>query len=464
MGLATLSLICDAARNAPLLCVIDDAQWLDRESLETMAIAARRLDADRVAMIFAGRDIPSIDTPLGGLDEIWVRGLEAHDAAELVRRVLSATLDDVVVKRIVVETAGTPLAIIELSRELSVEELSWRGLPPEPLPLGRRLEEHFLRQVHDLPDATRLFLLVAAAEPSEDQAVIVEAATRLGMDASAADAASDRRLFNLRTRPLFRHPLSGRRSTAARLPPNVVVCTPPLPPRPTLGETATGAAWHRAAASGGFDEAVAVELEEGAERARARGGYSAAGMFLARSADLTSDPGRRADRVLAAANNHLVGGAPTRARALVDAANLEFRDPLQAAMAIRVDGAIAFACGDMSAAVSQLMRAARALAPYDPGEARKVLLHAAAAARFAGPYSPPGGRPRTSSGRPSSSSCPRTTRRCSAPAARRLCLPSPPWPGGCPARAAARARRSGRGRGDVRGVDAVARDRMLGRW
>ena len=275
---------------------------------------------------------------------------------------------------------------------MSAAELSWRGLPPEPLPLGRRLEEHFLRQIHDLPEATRLFLLVAAAEPSEDQAVIVEAATRLGLDAAAADAASDRRLFNLRTRPLFRHPLirsavyggataSERRRVHAAL------------------ASATDArkdndrrAWHRAAASGGFDEAVAVELEEGAERARARGGYSAAGMFLARAADLTSDPGRRADRVLAAANSHLVGGAPARARALLDAANLEFRNPLQEAMAMRVDGAIDFACGDMPAAVSHLMRASRALAPYDAGEARRVLLHAAAAARFAGPYSPPGGR------------------------------------------------------------------------
>ena len=223
--------------------------------------------------------------------------------------------------------------------------------------------------------------------------MIVEAAIRLGMDAAAADAATDRRLFDLRARPLFRHPLirsavyggatgSERRRVHAAL------------------ASATDArkdndrrAWHRAAASGGFDEAIAVELEEGAERARARGGYSAAGTFLARAADLTSDPGRRADRVLAAANSHLVGGAPARARALLDAANLEFGDPLQEARAMRVDGAIDFARGDMPAAVSQLMRAARALAPFDPGEARKVLLHAAAAARFAGPYSPPGGRP-----------------------------------------------------------------------
>ena len=254
-----------------------------------------------------------------------------------------------------------------MSRELSVEELAWRGLPPEPLPLGRRLEEHFLRQVRDLPEETRLFLLVAAAEPSEDQAVIVEAATRLGMDAAAADAATDRRLFDLRARPLFRHPLirsavyggatgSERRRVHAAL------------------ASATDArkdndrrAWHRAAASGGFDEAVAVELEEGAERARARGGYSAAGTFLARAADLTSDPGRRADRVLAAANSHLVGGAPARARALLDAANLEFRDPLQEAKAMRVDGAIDFARGDMPAAVSQLMRAVTSVGAVRPG-------------------------------------------------------------------------------------------------
>jgi DNA-binding CsgD family transcriptional regulator len=392
VGLATLSLICDGARQGPLLCVIDDAQWLDRESLEAMAIAARRLDADPVAMLFAGRDTSSIDVPLEGLREIRVRGLDPQDAAELVRSVLSATLDDSIVDRIVVETGGTPLAIIELSHELSADELAWRGLPPGPLPLGRRLEQHYLRQVDDLPEATRLFLLVAAAEPSEDHAVIVEAAISLGVDAAAADPATDRRLLDHQDRPRFRHPLirsavyggapaSERRRVHAALA------------AATDGQRdGDRRAWHRAAATSGVDDTVAVELEAAAARARARGGYSAAGMFLARAAELTSDPDRRADRVLAAANSHLIGGAPARARALLDAAKLEFSDPLQKAAAMRLEGAIDFARGHVRAAVPQLIASARALAPYDIGEARKTLLHAAAAASFAGPYAPPNGR------------------------------------------------------------------------
>ena len=392
VGLATLSLICDAARTGPLLCVIDDAQWIDRESLETMAIAARRLDADPVAMLFAGRDSPSIEMPLGGLNEIWVVRLEQHDAARLVRSVLSAALDDSMVERIVVETDGTPLAIVELSQELSVGELSWRGLPLGPLPLGRRLEQHFLGQVRDLPEATRLFMLVAAAEPSEDPAVIVKAATALGLDATAADPATDRRLFSLGGRPQFRHPLirsalyggataSDRRRVHAAL----AAAT-------DAHQDSDRRAWHRAAATAGVDEAVAVELEEGADRARARGGYSAAGMFLARAADLTSDPARRVDRVLAAANSHLIGGAPARARALLAATNVEFSDPLQKATAMRIQGAIDFARGDVRAAVSQLMGSAQTSAPHDIAAARKALLHVTAAASLAGTYCPPEGR------------------------------------------------------------------------
>jgi DNA-binding CsgD family transcriptional regulator len=394
VGLATLSLICNAAREGPLLCVIDDAQWLDRESLESLAITARRLDADPVAMLFAGRDISGIDASLAGLNEIWVLGLEQHDAAELVRRVLPVTLEDSVVNRIVVETGGTPLAIIELSQQLSAEELSSRGLPPEPLPLGRVLLQHFMRQVRDLPEATRLFLLVAAAEPSEDQAVIVEAASRLGLDEAAADPATDRRLFDLRARPPFRHPLIrsavyGGASISERRRVHAA-----LADATDAVRDGDRRAWHRAAATGGVDEAVAMELAEGADRARERGGYSAAGLFLARAADLSSDPARRAERLLAAANSHLIGGAPARARALLDAAAVEFSDPLHAAAAMRLGGAIDFALGDLQAAVSQLVAAAQAMAPHDIDEARKALLHAAAAASFAGSYSPPEGRNR----------------------------------------------------------------------
>jgi DNA-binding CsgD family transcriptional regulator len=393
IGLATLSVLGNVATHAPLLCVVDDAQWLDRESLAALAVAARRLHADAVAMLFATREDPTTLESIAGFDQLLIGGLEGREAAELIRRVVSDAIPERVIDRIVTDTAGNPLAIIELAHSLSSDDLTDRGLRPEPLPIGRKLEQHFLQQVRGLPEATQQFLLLAAAEPSDDPGTVLRAAAQIGLGADAADPAADERLFRLDSRPLFRHPLirsavyngssaADRRKTHAAL---ASVTDAP-------GDT-DRRAWHRAAAAVGPDAAVARELEHEAERAQARGGYSAAGVYLARAAELTPDTGQRADRLLAAARSHLTGGALSRARALLDAADFPFSDSLRRAEVVRLDGGIAAASGNDREAVVHFLRASTVLAPLDIRRARGTLRHAAEVGRLAAMYSPSHGSP-----------------------------------------------------------------------
>jgi DNA-binding CsgD family transcriptional regulator len=319
--------------------------------------------------------------------------LEGPAAAELIRRVTSDAIPGRVVDRIVADTAGNPLAIIELAHALSSDDLADRGLRPEPLPIGRKLEQHFLGQVRRLPEPTQQFLLVAAAEPSDDPGIVLRAAAQIGLAADAADPAADERLFRLDSRPLFRHALirsavyNGCSAADRRKAHTALASVTDAP-----GDT-DRRAWHRAAAAVGPDAAVARELEHEAERAQARGGYSAAGVFLARAAELTPDPAQRADRLLAAARSHLTGGALSRARALLDAADLRFNDSLRRAEAERLDGGIAAASGKDREAVVHFLRASAVVAPFDVRRARGTLRHAAEVGRLAAMYSPPNGSP-----------------------------------------------------------------------
>jgi DNA-binding CsgD family transcriptional regulator len=280
------------------------------------------------------------------------------------------------------------LAIIELVGELSSEELSGGRPLPEPLPLGRRLEEHFLRQIRALPATTQTLLLVAAAEPLGDPRLVAEAALRLGSSLDAAEPARAEGVFVMRPEATFRHPLirsavysgaalADRRRVHEAL---AAVSDPDRDP--------DRRAWHLAAAAVGTDEAVAAELEHAAERAQARGGYSAAGAFLAKAAQLTPDDGRRAERVLAAAHAHLTGGAPVRARLLLEEA-AHIGDPFQRAKAQRLQGAVRYALGEAKGTVSVLVEAARALEPFDVRLARAAMLEALSAARVTGRFTAP---------------------------------------------------------------------------
>jgi DNA-binding CsgD family transcriptional regulator len=385
VGLAALSLLGDAAAKRPLLCVVDDAQWLDQESLEALALVGRRLYAEGVVLLFGAREAVDGRVLLQGIPELPVRGLPEDDALGLLASVADGPLDRQVAMRIVAETQGSPMAIIELVGELSSQELSKRGLRPEPLPLSRRLEEHFLRRVRALPPATQTLLLVAAAEPSGDPRLVAQAALRLGGSPDAAEPARANGVFEMHPQARFRHPLIRSAVYSGASPADRRRVHEALAAASDPDRDPDRRAWHLATAAIGPDEAVAAELEHAADRARARGGYSGAGAFLARAAELTPDDGRRAERVLAAARAHLTGGSPARAKLLLEETS-HLGDPLHRAKAQRLQGAIRYALGHAPGTAAVLVDAARTLEPFDIRLARTTMLEALWAARVTGRF------------------------------------------------------------------------------
>ena len=299
VGLAVLTLLAEAATDRPLLCVVDDAQWIDRESLEVVSFVGRRLHADRVVLLLAVRD-PEDGPPAvpDGLAALPVGALDAVAARQLLTEVATVPLDADVADRIVQVTEGRPLAIVELVGELSGEQLTGAGLLPEPLPLGARLEGHFLARVRELPAATQTLLVLLAADPSGDPTVLWAAAGRLGIDPVAAEPAEAAGLVTSAPGIGFRHPLirSAVYGGAQGGPRRRV--------HQALADATDRAAdpdrWarHRAAAAVGLDEDLAVELERCADRARDRGGYAADAAYRSLAADMTPDPRRRARRIV----------------------------------------------------------------------------------------------------------------------------------------------------------------------
>src|SRR6266851_4993782 len=389
VGLAALSLLADAAAGSPLLCAVDDTQWLDQESLEVLAMVGRRVYAERIALIFGTRDAADGRPLLEGIPDIRVGGLPEHDALELLGSSVDGPLDPHLARRIVRETQGSPMAIIELVSELTAAELSGAGLLPEPLPLSRRLEAHFLRQVRAWPATTQTLLLVAAAEPSGDPRLITRAAARLGSPPAAAESAQAQGVIVMSPEARFRHPLIrsavyGGASPADRRRAHQALAAEMNPER-----DADRRAVHLAAAAAGPDEAVAAELDRAAGRAQARGGHSAAGALLARAAQLTRDEDRWAERILAAAHAHLAGGAPARARLLLEQ-TAEISDPFQQARMRRLQGLIRYALGQAQGTASILVDAARALQPFDARLARGTMLEALEAARVTGRFTATG--------------------------------------------------------------------------
>jgi DNA-binding CsgD family transcriptional regulator len=381
VGLAVLSLLSEIAGQRPLVCVVDDAQWLDQASAQALAFAARRLVAEPVLVVFAARE-PS--TELRGLPELVVQGLRDADARELLGSVVRWPLDERVRDRIVAETRGNPLALLELPRGRSPAELAGGfGLPDVP-PLSARLEATFLRRVEILPEETRLLLLVAAAEPVGDPALVWRAARRLGLGIEADDSAGAAGLLEIGGRVVFRHPLV--RSAVYR--------AAPVPQRQkvhaALAEVTDAEvdpdrrAWHRAQATSGPDEEVAAELERSAGRAQRRGGLAAAAAFLERAVGLTLDPARRAQRALAAAQAKHLAGAPDAALGLLAAAQAGPLDDLERARLDVLRAQIAYSQNRGSEAPRLLLRAAKRLESLDVGLARETYLDALWAARFAG--------------------------------------------------------------------------------
>jgi DNA-binding CsgD family transcriptional regulator len=381
VALAVLSLLAEVATDRPLICVVDDEQWLDQASAQALGFVARRLAADPVGLVFAAR-VPGEE--LAGLPELTVKGLAETDARALLDSALAGPLDAKVRDQVVAEAAGNPLALLELPRGMTSAELAGGfGLPGQASLTGR-IEDSFRRRLDALPEQTRLLLLVAAVDPTGDPALVWRAAGRfcIGMQADAPALEAGLAEFGARVR--FRHPLV--RSVAYR--------SASLADRQqvhgVLAEVTDPAvdpdrrAWHRAQAAAGPDEDVAAELERSAGRAQARGGLAAAAAFLEHSVRLTIDPARRGERTVAAAQAHLQAGAFDKAVGLLAMAEAWPLDEFQGARVDLLRGQIAFASGLGSDAPPQLLKAAARLEPLDLDLARETYLDAWGAAMFAG--------------------------------------------------------------------------------
>ncbi|HEY2704990.1 MAG TPA: AAA family ATPase [Candidatus Dormibacteraeota bacterium] len=382
VGLAVLSLLADVAEEQPLLCVVEDAHWVDRESAHVLAIAARRLHAESVAMLFAIRE-PCATRDFEGLPELLIEGLPDRYARELLESVTPGGVDARVCDRIVAETRGNPLALLELPRGVEPAELAAGfGVPGTP-PVPHRIEESFVRRVERLPAETRLLLLVAAVEPTGEAQLLWRAAGRLGIGVDAVSPAQADGLLQVGTRITFRHPLVRSAVYGAASPDQrravhgalAGAIDPDLDPERR--------AWHLAQAAPGPDEALADQLERAADRAQDRGNLAAAATLLDRAAALTPDPGRRAERLLTAAQANLDAGSAAAASGLLDAADEELLDELGRARLERMRARIAFVTGRGRDAPPLLLRAARRLEPLDVRLARESYLEAFDAAMFA---------------------------------------------------------------------------------
>ncbi len=383
VGLAVLGLLSELADERPLVCLVDDAQWLDRGSAQALAFVARRLMAEPVALVFAVRE-PSDERDLIGLPELLMHGLGDADAHDLLRMAIPGRLDERVRDRIVAESRGNPLALMELPRGLTSTELAGGFGLPDTMALSGRIEESFRRRLQSLPVPTQRLLLVAAAEPIGDSALLWRAADRLGIGRDVAAPAQAAGLIDIGARVRFRHPLV--RSAAYR--------AAALDERKQVHRALAQAtdpqadpdrrAWHGAHAAFGPDEDVAAELERSAGRAQSRGGVAAAAAFLQRATELTPDPARRGARALAAAQAKLEAGAPDAAYELLATAEISALDELQRSRLERLRAQMVFARKRGSDAPPLLLHAAKRLEPLDSNLARETYLDALGAAIFAG--------------------------------------------------------------------------------
>ncbi|MDA0159817.1 LuxR C-terminal-related transcriptional regulator [Solirubrobacter ginsenosidimutans] len=383
VGLAVLSLLADVAEQQPLLCIVDDAQWLDRVSAETLAFVARRLLAEPIGLVFAVRE-DGEEHALGGLPELAIGGIAADDARMLLDATIPGPLDERVRARILAEASGNPLALLELPRGLTPAAVAGGFGLPGSMPLISRIEQGFVDQLRPLPSATRQMLLLAAAEPVGDVTLLRRAADLLGIEPRASAPAEAAGLIDIGARVRFRHPLV--RSAAYR--------AAKAPDRRDAHRTLADAtdprldpdrrAWHRAQAAMGRDEAVAEELVRSAGRAQARGGVAAAAAFLARAAELTPDAARRGERALAAAQAKFESGALEFAQTLLAGAEQCPLDELQRARLARLRAEIVFVLRRGNDAPPLLLDAARAFETLDPAAARETYLKALEAALITG--------------------------------------------------------------------------------
>jgi DNA-binding CsgD family transcriptional regulator len=395
VALAALTLLSNAAARRGLLIVIDDAQWLDRESATVLGFVARRLYAERIGLLVAVRDPSELQLAFNGLPSLTVGALPAHVSLELLASRVEGPIASRVRERVLMDAGGNPLALLELSQELSQDQLAGAELLPEPLPVGQQLEARFLRQVRALPVETQKLLLVLAADPTGDPTLLRSAAGQLGVGDGAIVPAEAENLLSLGPPIRFRHSLirsavyQGATDSDRRRAHEALAAATDVDREPDRR------AWHRAAATGVPDEDVASELERAANRAQNHGSYAASAALLARAAQLTPEASRRAVRFLGAAAADLTAGSSVRAHANLALALPGLHDAALVAQARRLEAAILFtdalpdargsgALGRHEEIVSTMLDAAVALGPLDIRVARETVLDALPMAIYRG--------------------------------------------------------------------------------
>jgi DNA-binding CsgD family transcriptional regulator len=393
VGLATLSLLSEVGEKRPLLCVIDDAQSLDRASAQVLAFVARRLLAEPAGLLFAARESSE---ELKSLPELVIEGLQDADARELLASVIPGRLDERVADQLVAETRGNPLALLELPHGFSAAQLAGGFGLPGALSLEGKIEESFLKRLEALPKDTQRLLLVAAAEPTGDRALLWRAAERLGITGPVAEPAEAAGLIDVGARVRFRHPLVRSAVYRAAAPQDRREVHRALAEVTDSELDPDRRAWHLAEAAARPDENVAAELDRAADRAQARGGLAAAAAFLERAVVLTPEPPHRARRALAAAQAKYQAGSFEDALALLTTAETGAADDRQRAGVHLLRAEIAFASRRGSDAPPLLLQAARELEAVDPNLARATYLEALSAAMFAGRLASAGGAPEVS--------------------------------------------------------------------
>lgn len=320
VGIAALSVLALAAKDSPFVCLVDDAQWLDRDSLEILGFAARRLCAERFGFVFAARETHDVQQALRGLTTCHLSGLDRTASYALLSGARPGPLSSVVAARVCAETEGNPLAMLELLGQLTSEQRAGRLPLPQQLPTGRGFNAHFLRQLELLSPGTRALLVVASAMTTDDPSMLWRAAALLGLPEDAADGAEDLNVMRIGESVTFRHPLIRSAVYHAAEPRQRRRAHSVLATVATLDHDPDLAAWHRAAATTAPDEDVAAGLERSAARAERRGGQIARARFLARAAELSPAPNQRNERTIGAAKAYLAAGDGILAEALLDKA------------------------------------------------------------------------------------------------------------------------------------------------
>jgi DNA-binding CsgD family transcriptional regulator len=374
IGVATLTLLTDAANAEPLLVIVDDAQWIDQESLTVLAFVARRLGVDDVAMLFAVRT-PGEPPNLVDLPGLEIRGIPDKEALQLLGLSARSRVDDHVAAQLVRDTGANPLALVELADVLTSQQLAGEASLPDPLPIGRRLQRVFLAQIDELPPAAQTLILIAAADTSGDPALLLRAASELDVDTGYSTMRAIERFVTLGPNVQFRHPLirsavyqHAAVSEQRRVHLALAALTEDDPDRHV---------WHLAAAASHPDENVATALEQSALRTAVRGGYATAARLMTRAVELTEDESKQAGRLLLAAGAALVSGNPAAAQSTVESATARLETPTERAEGLRLRGVIRFAQGETGGEpVSLLMEAARSFADIDARRTRDSLFEA----------------------------------------------------------------------------------------